>query len=161
MNKSNGVYKAHSPSKKVVLIDFDGEDAWCPVNDAVLSVLTGSSLISKEDEVEVTFGDGQQDPDDVVVFIKSLAKSFNKKGSFKPGAKSSFSKSSGGFRSDDTQTQIMRQNAMNRVVDLICAGKVEFNTSVMEEMAEGFVKYFKTGALQQSSTEPTEKTEQE
>lgn len=146
MNKKIGIYKAHSPDKAVVLIDYDGEETWSPVNDAVLSVLTSTKLIQKGDSVEVSFGDGEQNSEETVVFIKSMAGGFNKKGSapFK-----SSPKASGFGRSDSTQDQIMRQNAMNRVVDLICADKVEMDKTTMVELAEGFLNYFKTGQFKE------------
>ncbi len=142
MNKRKGIYKAHSPAKKVVLVSYDGDDVWSPVNDAVLSVLTGSKLITKGDTVEVSFGDGQQDSEETVVFIKSISKGFDNKGA---------SMSGGSFkgRSDDTQVQIMRQNAMNRVVELVCADKIEFDKMTMVVLAECFLHYFKTGEFKE------------
>lgn len=149
MNKRTGIYKAHSPDKAVVLIEYDGEEVWSPVNDPVLSVLTGSKLITKGDTVEVSFGDGEQNSEETVVFIKNMSGGF-KKAPYNAKPFKSAPKSEGGFnRSSDTQDQIMRQNAMNRVVDLICADKVEMDKVTMLALAESFLDYFKTGQFKE------------
>jgi hypothetical protein len=146
MNNQNGTYIAHSPTKKVVLINSEGKEDWHPANEAVINVLSNSKVIGKGDEVEISFGDGNRDPEDCIVFLKATSKSFDKKGSYGGYQKKSFQKS------PEDQDKIMRQNAMNRVVDLICADKVDMggklDHKVMEDISESFLRYFKTGKFQ-------------
>jgi len=144
MEKTKGIYKAHSPNKKVVLIDYNGDEIWSKATEAVLKVLSESKIIKKGDMVEVTFGDESKGEEKTIVFLKSVEQGFDSKGFVKKQESGSF-----GYRNEETQLQIMRQNAMNRVVDLVCADRVEFDKMTMLKLAEAFVHYFKTGTFEE------------
>jgi hypothetical protein len=135
MNKNIGIYEAFSPDKNVVLIKYDGDEkgSWIPANEKVMEVLKNTQILSKGDQVEITTEEAE-DGKETITFLKK--QSGNKTGGFKKP-----------FKTGEDLDRIMRQNAMNRVVELVVSKNLPFDTTVMEEAANGFLAYFKTGEL--------------